>query len=327
MQKVRVFLNHRASHGQDQKWEELIERHLFRSRLEFIHPSDLDELKAEIDRAIADQVDVVISVGGDGTFHTLIQRLAHQQTRFLVLPAGTANDLARELGMNKRLNRALECVRRDEWKAIDLITVNGSCLATNGGVGLVGDVAMKINTLRGQIPGFRSLMAGLKHQIYSLALGVEVLRHRTQYVPVRIQAKEFSAELETPLLMINNQPTIAGSFLIAPETRNDDGRFNVTIFTHKHFYDLVTALYRVRRQVPPANDPQIISFETDRVTIEHLAKGRPPLAFLGDGELLDHSSHFEIGIQPSILRVYSPTLERHAQGSPHLSAQPTDAMV
>ncbi len=72
MQKVRVFLNTRASQGQSRDWQSLIQRQLFRSELDFVSPRDENALKAEIDRATADKVDVIVSVGGDGTFHTLI---------------------------------------------------------------------------------------------------------------------------------------------------------------------------------------------------------------------------------------------------------------
>jgi diacylglycerol kinase (ATP) len=308
MQKVRVFLNTRASQGQSRDWESLIRRQLFRSDLDFITPCDEDELRSEITRATADKVDVIISVGGDGTFHTLIQQLAEQESRFLVLPAGTANDLARELGIHNRVQQALEYVRLDEWKAIDLITVNGTHMATNGGIGIISDVASSINRWRRSVPGFQSLMSNIGHPMYTLILGLKLLGSPQKKYRLRLSCEEFSGELESPLLMINNQPSVAGSFKIAPDTRNDDGKFNVSIFTHHHLCQLLTGLYRVRQHIPPANDPRMRSFETDHLQIELLGDTDQNMAFYGDGELLTSARRLEIGIKPRSLRVYSHQL-------------------
>jgi diacylglycerol kinase family enzyme len=308
MQKVRVFLNTRASQGQSRDWQSLIRSQLFRSELDFIAPRDEQELRAEIRRATEDKVDVIVSVGGDGTFHTLIQQLAEQESRFLVLPAGTANDLARELGIHNRIKEALEFVRLDEWKAIDLITVNGTHMATNGGIGIIGDVAESINQWRRSIPGFQALMSNIGHPMYTLILGLKLLGSPQKKYRIRLTSEAFNGELESPLLMINNQPSVAGSFRIAPDTRNDDGKFNVSIFTHHHLCQLLTGIYRVRQHIPPTNDPRMLSFETDHLSIELLDAPDQKMAFYGDGELLTSARRLEIGIKPQSLRVYSHQL-------------------
>jgi diacylglycerol kinase family enzyme len=111
--------------------------------------------------------------------------------------------------------------------------------------------------------------------------------------------------VDTPLLLVNNQPMIAGSFAIAPYTKNNDGMFNITIFLHRDWLDLVLAIYRVRREVPPENDPHIISFETSEATIELLGQEHETLAFYGDGEALANSRILRLKARPKSLRVYS----------------------
>jgi diacylglycerol kinase family enzyme len=185
--------------------------------------------------------------------------------------------------------------------------VNGAHMATNGGLGVISDVARSINTWRKDVPGFKHLMTKLGHPMYSLILGLKVLTRQHSNYHLRLESPDFCGEVHTPLLMINNQPSIAGSFTIAPHTRNDDGRFNVTVHTHEHLCQLMTSIYRVRQHVPPENDPQILSFETDRLTIELLG-GDTDLAFYGDGEPLASGTKLEIGIKPRSLRVYSDHL-------------------
>lgn len=305
MQKVLVFFNARAGQSQRHDWESVIRQTLFRSDLTFVVLNDPDSWRTAIENALRDPADVVISIGGDGTFHSLIQVLKGSSARFLVLPGGTANDLARELGHVQSIPRALECIRREEWKPIDLISVNDGLMATNGGIGLVSDVALKVNTYRKQVPGFSHLMGSLKHQVYSAMLGIHLLANRRKPFAIRVHSRQFSGTLETPLLLVNNQPMIAGSFAIAPYTKNDDGTFNLTIFLHRDWLDLVLAIYRVRREVPPENDPHIISFETSEATIELLGQEHETLAFYGDGEAIANDRVLRLKAQPHLLRVYS----------------------
>ncbi len=303
LQRIRVFFNRKASQGGDEKWARLIKRHLFRSHIEVVSPPDLNQLQVEIQRAIDEQVDIIISVGGDGTFHTLIQRLVGSKIRFLVLPAGTANDLARQLGNSRRLQDTFESVRLDRCRGIDAIVVNSKYMATNGGVGLVSEVARSINEMRTKIPGFRRAMGGLREQTYNLVLAYKTLTPRRKIRKIRLTSSEYTGVVETSLLMINNQATVAGNFLIAPETIHDDGRFNVTVLQHKASKQLISAVLRTRLKFPPALDPQILSFETSQVRLESL--DGEALDFYGDGEFLTCDRIIDITIKPKALLVYS----------------------
>ncbi len=309
MHRVRVFLNGAASSSRSQDWRGEIQKPLFRSRVEFVTSGSREEFEGELRRAAEDNVDAVISVGGDGTFNTVLQGLATSKTSFLVVPAGTANDLARELGISKRLKRAVECIRRNEVSDIDLLSINGRYMATNGGIGIVSDVALHINGWRNQIPGFRSLMTGLHHHVYSLGLAGHLLTHSYRYYHVRVESKEFTGDVKTPLLFVNNQPYIAGSFPVAPETNNSDGTFNVTIFVHPTWTEFMTAVVRVQQHLPLDHDKNVISFETAKVTLLSLDESTE-LSFFGDGEELSKARELEVKIHPKALRVFRPGDER-----------------
>lgn len=302
MHRVRVFLNGAASSSGAYDWRGKIHEFLFRSEVDFVSPSTPELMKEELERASREKIDVVISVGGDGTFNTLIQVLAKSETTFLVVPAGTANDLARELGTTTKLKKALECVRRDDVHRIDLISINGRYMATNGGIGIVSDVALNINQLRAKIPGFRGIMKSLHHRVYGMALAGHLLAHHYHYYRVRVDSDQYKGEVRTPLLLVNNQPYLAGTFPVAPGTTNSDGKFNVTIFTHENWFGFIDTIVRVKRGLPVDHDPRVISFETGRVGIE-LLEG-PNLSFFGDGEFLAQGKKLEIKIIPEALKVF-----------------------
>ena len=309
MHRVRVFLNSKASSSQSNDWRGQIEEGLFRSQLEFVDAPSLEVFKQELRKATEDQVDAVISVGGDGTFNTLLQELAGGKTPFLVVPAGTANDLARELGVTPRLRKAIEAIRKNEVHSIDLISVNGTYMATNGGIGLVSEVADQINAIRNRFPRFKSVMSSLSHHTYSLGLASHLMTGQYRYHRVKIESESFSGEIETPLLLVSNQPCIAGSFPIAPNTRNDDGHFNVTAFLHRRWKDFVGAVLKVKKGQSIAMDPEVISFETSELTLESISLKHgqlAPLSFFGDGEDLAFGTKLHFTILHQALSVFRP---------------------
>ncbi len=309
MQKIRVFLNQQASQSAERDWKKLIHERLFRSQIEFINPKSHEEFMEELDRAAQDQIDIIVSVGGDGTIHSLIQKLAHKNIPFLVLPAGTANDLANSLGVAKmRIHEILSIVREGTPKKIDLIDINGTLMATNGGIGFVADVAAKVNRFRKNVYGFKELMAIAKQETYAAVIVSTIIRNQFQYYNVRVSSKEYSGEIRTPLLMINNQPKIAGSFPVAPNTKHDDGKFNVTIFLHQRISEFVTSIYRIRKGISPENDPLILSFETDAISVE--STDGKKLEFMGDGERLVKSNRLDVKIRPQSIQVFAEVVEQ-----------------
>ena len=167
MQEIAVYLNSRAGKADAGVWEKEILRCLFRSSVTFRRPDSIDELRDNLEFDIKRRVDSIISVGGDGTANTLIQKLAGENIGLLVIPGGTANDLAAELGTKHSIRHALSQIRARQTKKIDLISVNGQLMATNGGIGFGGRVANQINEMRKKIPLFKTFMKYSGRSVYS----------------------------------------------------------------------------------------------------------------------------------------------------------------
>ena len=117
------------------------------------------------------------------------------------------------------------------------------------------------------------------------------------------------------MLFINNQSTLAGKFILAPATNNQDGKFNVTIFTHQSRKSLVRAILAIKKGNFPKHDPDLIFFETDNVKLTNLDK--KPLLFFGDGEQLITNPTFNITIQPNFIHCFcfkSGRIQEHSYG-------------
>ncbi len=303
MQEISIYLNERAGHATEKCWEKEIRKRLFRSELNFRRPNNLGELNLKLEEDIRRKVDTIISVGGDGTMHTLIQKLAGQDIGLLVIPGGTANDLANELGTITKLEKVMSWVRERELKKIDLVAINGHLMATNGGLGLGGEVAGRINRLRSQIPLFRNLIKVTGKRIYPFFAATEILDPKLPYYKLKLKCNEFEGVVESPGLLVNNQPQLGGSFTVAPHTANDDGKFNVTVFTQKNRGRLVQCLWNMGQGQDPADNSGVITFETDSLEVQLLEDNG--LEFFGDGEVLEKGRKWQIDLLPKSLLVYA----------------------
>jgi diacylglycerol kinase family enzyme len=250
-------------------------------------------------------MDSIVSIGGDGTVNTLIQYLAGKNIPLLVIPGGTANDLASELGHGhlKKIRQCIWSVRQNQIRHLDLINVNGRYMATNGGLGFAGDVAIKINKTRQRYPFFRDVMRWTGKNIYSFTLGMDMAFSELKIMKLSIETEQFQGIVETPLLMVNNQPKFAGHFAIAPLTSNSDGTFNITIFKHRDKMSLIKTIWDIAHNRLPLDDSRLMSFEAKSLKIENMCKDQD-IPFLGDGELFRTQNTYEISVLERALPVY-----------------------
>ncbi len=93
-----------------------------------IEPENLDR---ELERAIASAPDVILIGGGDGTVSTAARRLSGTEIALGILPMGTFNLAARDLGIPLEFEEAAEFLATVETFAIDVLDVSGhTCLCT-----------------------------------------------------------------------------------------------------------------------------------------------------------------------------------------------------
>ncbi|MBC7538703.1 MAG: NAD(+)/NADH kinase [Bacteriovorax sp.] len=303
MQNISVYLNQRASNGVND-WQGQINNALFRSNVEYQTPNNLEELYRQLELDVENKVDAVLSVGGDGTVNTIIQRLAGTDISLLVVPGGTANDFARVLGTNSNIKRITQTIRHNVKKKIDLISINGKYMATNGGLGFAADVADEINNLRKSFPKFKNFMKFSGKNVYSIFLAKKLLNREIKTYKFRISSAEYSETVLSPLILINNQPALGGDFTVAPNTNNQDGTINITIFKHLNRLELIQCIFKILNGNYPKNDKNLVSFETSSVKIDLIDDEN--IVFFGDGEILDKAISWDIKCHPSFLSVFSP---------------------
>ncbi|MGH9339400.1 MAG: diacylglycerol/lipid kinase family protein [Acidobacteriota bacterium] len=164
---------------------------------------------------------LLIIYGGDGTIHHAIQEAVKWDIPIGLLPAGTANVLARELGIPRNPERALEILVRQKLRRISLGYAQGRYFHLMAGIGLDGFI---IN----QVPG------PLKKAFGVASFWITGVLAFWKY-PVRPFEIRTDAELhQATFAVIGNASRYGGSLSITPQANIYESHLDVCLFTAKN---------------------------------------------------------------------------------------------
>ena len=91
---------------------------------------------------------LIVGCGGDGTLREIVHGLEGSDKPLLVIPCGTENLLANELGFDNRAATLVKAFEGGCIKPLDLGNVNGRCFTAVAGVGFDGDVVKRVSESR-----------------------------------------------------------------------------------------------------------------------------------------------------------------------------------
>jgi len=181
---------------------------------------DPRELPAAVDAVIEAGAGVVVLGGGDGTVSGVAARLARSGVTLGLLPTGTANDLARTLGLPLDVEAACDVVVDGSATAVDLGVVGDDAFVNVASVGLAARVT-------------EALSPGLKRRLGPLAYPVAAVRAYLRHTPFRARI-EFpdgdhpDTELGDLLqVAVANGRYYGGGNVAAPEAGIDDHLLDV----------------------------------------------------------------------------------------------------
>ncbi|HEY9807063.1 MAG TPA: diacylglycerol kinase family protein, partial [Candidatus Obscuribacterales bacterium] len=144
-QRALLLVNRQARRGQEALAQAI--EHLQTKGLDLLEESSAKpEELSDLIRNYRDRVDLVIVGGGDGTLNAVTEGLVDTQLPLGVLPLGTANDLARTLGIPTDLNQACEIITQGNLQRIDLGWVNGKYFFNVASLGLSVQITQQLTT-------------------------------------------------------------------------------------------------------------------------------------------------------------------------------------
>jgi diacylglycerol kinase family enzyme len=185
---------------------------------------DGDEMFAGIAQAIEAGVDIVAAGGGDGTQSAVASRLVDTQTVQGVLPLGTLNHFAKDLGVPLKLEDAVRTIAEGRVLQVDVGEVNGRVFVNNSSLGLYPEIVRSRE--------LQQMHLG-KSKWRALASAVLRVTERRHGLAVHIASDDGEQVRRTPFVFIGNNRYTMEGFNIGARAGLEDGEL---------------ALYRGRRR-------------------------------------------------------------------------------
>ncbi len=249
-------------------------------------PGDAASIAAE---AARDGVGQVIVSGGDGTINEAVQGLVGSETRLAIVPRGTANVLARELGLPLDHRRAVEVIARGRARrihvglAIDETNNTRRYFLLMAGIGLDAAVVSKVSPR-------------LKKRLGKGAFWITGLSQLADWHPVSFDLEVNGQIFPSTFASVGNAPSYGGDLAITPRASLDKPEFEICIIhTANRVRYLQLLSYAMRKSGLQPNRKGVSFVRATRAC----AKGDVPVQV--DGEV--------IGTLPMRFEIASHSLE------------------
>ncbi len=266
--------------------------------LDLIEPESNRDCHETITRH-ASSVDLVVLGGGDGTMNAAAPALVETGLPFGILPLGTANDLARSLGLPLEAEAAARVIPDAPEKAIDLGWVNGHYYFNVASIGFSADLA-----------GELTAEAKKKWGTVGYAIAAFRLLRRARPFTVTIEHDGTTEKVTTIQASVGNGRHYGGGMTVQEDATVDDGKLDFYSLEVDHWWRLVALLPALRRGTHGQAE-DVRAFETTELKLTT----RKPRAVNTDGELTTWTpAHFKV--MPKAVRVLAPPIDTGANRFP-----------
>ena len=252
------------------------------------------EAPAQIRKCIKHGAELILAWGGDGTIQRCVDALAKAnagtKVALAILPAGTANLLAANLGIPQDIRKAVAIALGGRHRRLDIGRINGEHFAVMAGTGF--DALM-----------IRDASRGLKDHIGPAAYiltGLKNLRNKATRARIRIDGKRWFKG-RTSCVLLGNVGKVLGGVKAFPDAKPSDGLLEIGVVQAESGWEWVKVL--ARTAVGDAEKSPLVTMERGRsITIE-LARKRP---YQVDGGDRKKARRFRIKAKPHCLTVCVP---------------------
>jgi diacylglycerol kinase family enzyme len=232
--------------------------------------------------------------GGDGTIASAAQIIAGTDVELALLPLGTFNHFARDLGIPTDLHEAAALAAHGMARGIDIGSVNGFRFVNNASIGLYPLMVRQREAVRkkrgwpkwlASFPAFWTALARLPH-------------HR-----LRIDMGRVAKPLVTPLLFVGNNDYSLERGRIGSRASLEDGRLSVYAVAHESRAALIWFATRVLAGHADLAADFVVLGNCATLTVR-APSGSAEIAL--DGEVRRLSSPLHFDIEPAALKVVVP---------------------
>lgn len=239
--------------------------------------------------AVAAGVDLVLACGGDGTVTACAEGITDTGVPLAIIPMGTGNLLARNIGLPMGLEEALAIALGGVRQAIDAGRVNGTLFVVMAGLGL--DAEMLSGTSE-----------PLKKQLGWFAYAISAVRHLGDR-PMRVTVSADGGRrrrMRASTLIVGNVGWLRGGVPLLPDARPDDGMLDAVVLTAGTLTRWLAVAADILLRRPAHDRVYRIQFTNLQVTLDH---DRP---WELDGELMGQVRQLTVVAQPGALLLQMP---------------------
>ncbi|MGW2615094.1 diacylglycerol kinase family protein [Streptomyces sp. NPDC001500] len=292
---------------------EVLESHGHRAP-EFIETTPEDPGTGQAAAAVRNGARLVVVCGGDGTLRAAADALAGSDVPLALVPCGTGNLLARNLGLPLSPTAALDAALRGSPRRIDLGRIEGDGLAAThfaamSGAGLDAAIMEHTDDRAKSVLGWPA---------YVLA-GVGALRTPRMRLTVRLDDAP-ALHRTARMVLIGNVGTVQGGTTLLPAARPDDGRLDLLILDPRGVGGWMRAVATLLRRGTKAPRPSAVDTVTAQgddggrgVPVEFFTFRRAELSFGApqsrelDGDPVTPGRLLTAEVRPGALTVLLPT--------------------
>jgi YegS/Rv2252/BmrU family lipid kinase len=244
----------------------------------------------KVRRALDEGADLVFVWGGDGTVQRCIDAIAGKDATIAILPAGTANLLATNLGVPKDLPAAVHVGLHGERRRLDVGVINGEHFAVMAGAGF--DAMM----IRDADRGLKD-RAGRLAYVFTGARNLGASRTRLR---IRVDGDKWF-DGDASCVLVGNVGKLFGGVTAFEHARPDDGRLELGVVTADGIWQWARALARTASgHADKSPFVQTTSGKTFDIRLRH------PVPYELDGGDREPAKRLKVSVVPEAITVCVP---------------------
>jgi len=211
------------------------------------------EARTLAEAAVAEGIRTIVAAGGDGTINEIVNGIAGSAVTLGILPVGSLNVFAVQLGLPKNLKECWEVIESGHVREVDVARANGRSFVQMAGVGFDAQ-AVQATTWE-----FKRDFGPLSY----LLSAAQVAARKPPHLTIRHNG----GVTEGSFVLIGNGRYYGGPFPVFPSAQIDDGLLEVLVFKNLSYFDLARYLHGVLFGTH-MDFPDVDYFRATTVTVE-----------------------------------------------------------
>ena len=245
-------------------------------------------------RAIAERGDELLVVGGgDGTISAAASALVGTKTLLGILPLGTLNHFARDLGIPAKLEEAVDLIARKPERRVDVAEMNDRLFINNSAIGLYPLMVVDRDAQRRRL--------GRSKRLAMIVASVRTLA-RFHHQRLTLTVNDEKERVDTPLLFVGNNDYRVDLGAAGHRESVEDGQLSVLVMRKKTRRGFIAAT--VRALLNRAREDDMVRI--DGVTRLRVSSRRSMLPVSLDGEVVRATPPLDYKLRHKALRVIAP---------------------